>query len=268
MTIDGHLETTVDCKDVQLSTIPVFPEETTHLLLRSKNIKVIEPDVFAHLRNLRSLDLWNNDILHLFNSSFHGLSNLRTLNLNRNRLSFIERGVFDELHSLQTLLVTGVMHEYSTLPTLPVTVIRHLRVLSLTLNRNATIPAGYGQLPTLEIFDFFGGDIDSIDIAMMDKIRSLNISSLAFRDQGLKSIEPGTFSNFSNLRSLNLCYNRGLGFKVAIAAVVQTLNSNIDTLVLDNTRQNGVAFYTLNLTDFCTPFGSKIRRLSIRNNNI
>ena len=135
--------------------------------------------------------------------------------------------------------MNGEAHEYSTLPTLPVTVLRHLRVLSLTLNRNAKIPAGYDQLPTLEIFDFFGGDIDSIDIAMMDKIRNFNISSLAFRNQGLKSIEHGAFSNFSNLRLLNLCHNRGLGFNAAIAAVVQTQNSNIDTLVLDNMRQWG-----------------------------
>ena len=145
-TIEGHLEMTVDCKDVQLSTIPVFPEETTHLLLRNKYIKVIEPNVFSHLRNLRSLDLWNNDIRHLFNASFHGLSNLRTLNLNRNLLSFIETGVFDELFSLETLLISGRAQNYSILPTLPVTVLTNLRVLSLALNGDAAFPMDYGQL--------------------------------------------------------------------------------------------------------------------------
>ena len=266
-TIEVPLETTVDCKDVQLSTIPVFPEETTHLLLKSKNIKVIEPNVFAHLRNLRSLDLWNNDIRHLFNASFHGLSNLRTLNLNRNSLSFIETGVFDELFSLETLLISGRAQNYSILPTLPVTVLTNLRVLSLALNGDAAFPMDYGQLSALEIIDSFHGNIDNIDIAMMDKIRSWNISSLAFRRQGLTSIESGAFSNFSNLRSLNLCCNRGLGFKDAIAAVVQTQNSNIDTLVLDNTHKIGT-YNILNLTNFCTPFGSQIRRLSVRDNGI
>ena len=96
----------------------------------------------------------------------------------------------------------------------------------------------------------------------------MNISSLAFRNQHVLSIEPGAFSNFSNLQSINLCCNVRLGFKVAIVALVQTQNTQIDTVILDSVCIWGKEYSIFDMSDFCNPFGSKIRRLSIRDNGI
>ena len=74
------------------------------------------------------------------------------------------------------------------------------------------------------------------------------------------------FSNFSNLRSINLCCNVRLGFKKSVVALGQTQNTKIDTVILDNVW--GIEYSIFAMSDFCNPFGSKIRRLSIKANEI
>ena len=266
--VDGHLEVTVDCTATNLSTIPVdaFPEDTTHLVLRHLNIQSISDNAFERLGNLRSLDLSNNEIHTLRNASFHGLTKLSILKLNGNAISVAESGVFSELQSLETLLMSKRKHELSLVK--PITALTNLRVLSLTLYGGATVTAEYNSLRKLDALDFFGGKIRRIDIAMLDHLRRLNISSLAFRDQQVQSIEPGAFSNFSNLRSINLCCNDELGYKAAIKALVQTQNSTIDTVILDNVCRRGRDVNKFDMSDFCNTFGSNIRRLSLRDNEI
>ncbi|KAI0230007.1 hypothetical protein LSAT2_019590 [Lamellibrachia satsuma] len=243
--VDRHLEVTVDCTPTHLSTIPVgaFPEDTTHLVLSRLKIHAIPDNAFAQLRNLRSIDLSNNDIHTLRNASFHGLTKLKTLKLNGNAISSTEGGVFSELPSLETLLMTSPPH-------------------------NPHFAVEYSSLAKLEVLDFFDGHIDRIDIALMNDFRNLNISSLAFRNQDAHSIEPGAFSNFSNLRSINLCCNGQLGFKAAIVALVQTQNTEVDTVILDNVCRRGREYSIFDMSDFCNQFGKKIRRLSIKDNEI
>ena len=266
--VDGHLEVTVDCTATNLSTIPVdaFPEDTTHLVLRHLNIQSIPDNAFERLGNLRSLDLSNNDIHILRKTSFHGLTKLNILKLNGNAITVAESGVFSELQSLETLLMSKREHELSLIK--PITALTNLRVLSLTLYGGATVTAEYNSLRKLNALDFFGGDISRIDTAMLDHLRSLNISSLAFRDQQVQSIQPGAFSNFSNLRSINLCCNNRLGYKAAIKALVQTQHSTVDTVILDNVCRGERDVSIFDMSDFCNTFGSNIRRLSLRDNGI
>ncbi|KAI0211661.1 hypothetical protein LSAT2_003529 [Lamellibrachia satsuma] len=236
--VDGHLEVTVDCTATNLSTIPVdaFPEDTTHLVLRHLNIQSIPDNAFERLGNLRSLDLSNNDIHALRNASFHGLTKLKTLKLNGNAISVAESGVFSELQSLETLLMSKRKHELSLIK--PITALTNLRVLSLTLYGGATVTAEYNSLRKLDALDFFGGEISRIDTAMLDHIRSLNISSLA------------------------------LGYKAAIKALVQTQHSTVDTVILDNVCRGERDVSIFDMSDFCNTFGSNIRRLSLRDNGI
>ena len=243
--VGRHLEVTVDCTATHLSIIPVgaFPEDTTHLVLSRLNIRKIPDNAFAQLRNLRSIDLSNNDIHTLRNASFHGLTKLKTLKLNGNAINSTEGGVFSELPSLETLLMTRPPH-------------------------NPYFAVEYSSLAKLEVLDFFDGYITRIDIALINDFRNLNISSLAFRFQDAYSVEPGAFSNFTNLRSINLCCNGRIGFKTAVVALGQTQNTKIDTVILDNVCRRGKCYSIFDMSDFCNPFGSKIRRLSIKDNDI
>ena len=277
--VDRHLEVTVDCTATHLSTIPVgaFPEDTTHLVLSRLKIHAIPDNAFAQLRNLRSIDLSNNDIYSLHNASFHGLTKLKTLKLNGNTINSTESGVFSKLQSLETLLMSSpprrpyealVNRQLPSLTMAGGAALVNLRLLSLTMERGASATVEYSSLAKLEVLDFFGGNIARIDIALVDKFRSLNISSIAFRNQHVLSIEPGAFSNFSNLRSINLCCNVRLGFKAAIVALTQTQNTKIDTVIVDSVCIWGNEYNIFDMSDFCNPFGSNIRRLSIKDNGI
>ena len=267
--VGGYIEVTVDCSETKCSDVHLgtFPEETIDLILRGSCIQVIPTNAFRKLLNLRSLDLSHNAIHTLHEASFHGLSKLRKLNLNHNDIRVMPVDIFSKLYSLEILMMSGTHQNYS-LPTLSVNNHRKLRVLSLTLTEGATIPASYGKLPNLKIMDFFGNSNDDIqlDVAMLSRIRRSNISSLAFRQTSLCGIEPGAISNLSYLRSLNLCCNKVLGFKKTIAALAQTENSIIDTVVLDAIQSD--AYVVHDMSDFCSPFWSKIRRLSIKKNQI
>ena len=268
VSVDGHLEVVVDCTATSLSTIPVdsFPEDTTNLVLNNLKIQAIPDNAFAQLSHLRRLDLSNNDIRMLCNGSFRGLSKLKTLNLNENTVSIVESGVFSELRSLETLLMANrqgklLVFEHAK-------AFKNLRILSLAMFADTRVARRYSLLPKLEVLDFFGGNTHTINITLMDQFRSLNISSVAFRNQHIHSIEPGAFSNFTNLRSINLCCNERLGYKMAVAALQHTQNTIIDTVVLDRVCKGGRIFNIFRMSDFCFPVGLNIRRLSVRSNAI
>ena len=67
------------------------------------------------------------------------------------------------------------------------------------MERGASATVEYSSLAKLEVLDFFGGDIARFDIALVDNFRSLNIASIAFRNQHVLSIESGAVSNLLQL---------------------------------------------------------------------
>ena len=270
VTVDRHTEVKVDCTAAHFSTVPMtaFPEDTTHLILSHLNIKEIPDNAFAQLHKLRFLDLSNNNIQTLRNASFHGLAKLQMLNLNGNAIDSTERGVFSDLQALDTLLVNNLVSKSYDVFIEPINTLNNIRVLSLTMTEDPSTMARLGPLPKLRVLDFFYGDIGRITISLMDNFRRFNLSSLAFRNQNLESIEPGAFSNFSNLRSINLYCNLEVGYKEAIASLAQIQNTKIETVILDHIAKWDYGFNVFSMSDFCSPFGNEIRRLSLKNNFI
>ena len=265
---DAFGELTVDCSSKWLTDVPVdaFPNETTRLILSRSKIQVIPADAFRQLNNLRTLDLSGNHIRTFHDASFRGLTNLQQLNLNDNEVTFFPAAVFNEMYSLETLTISGFNQKYEILPTLPVNVVMHLRTLSLSLRKGALIPSVYSKITALQTLDFYGSQVKFADNTLLDGIRGSNVSSLSFRGGELSHIEPGTFSNMSNLRSLIFCCNNNLGLKEAIAQIAQTRNSNIDTVVLDRVEKS--SFSIFDTAEFCSSFWRKIRRLSVKDNFI
>ena len=265
---DSSGQKTVDCSANRLKYVPVdaFPKTTTQLILSHSTIQVIPADAFRQLSNLVDLDLSDNRIHTLDNASFRGLTNLHKLNLNDNEIAFFPASVFNEMYSLETLTISGFNQKYDILPTLPVNVVGNLRTLSLSLREGSVIPIIYARIPALKTLDFFRSHIGFTDRTLLDGIRSSNISSLSFRTDELSHIAPRTFSDMPNLRSLMFCCNFKLGLKESIASIAQTQNSNIDTVVLDHVQ--GIGFSVFGTAQFCSPFWRKIRRLSVRDNNI
>ena len=77
----------LDCQDRGLSSVPTGPEDVHHLILARNRLQVLRDGAFAHLTQLRSLDLQQNRISTVEDGAFAGLETLSTLLLQHNRLS-------------------------------------------------------------------------------------------------------------------------------------------------------------------------------------
>ena len=144
-----------------------------------------------------------------------------------------------------------------------------LRVLSLSVIGNATIPAEYACLPRLEVLDFSKETVElaNFTAAMFDGIRDCNVTTLSFRNMnGLLEIEGDAFSNMPNTRSLIFACNDRMSFMKTVAALAVTTNTSVDTVVLDSARGDAMAmFYEFT---FCTPFWRRVRRFSARDTRL
>ena len=236
----------------------------TQLQLDHNAIVVVPEDAFQNMQHLLLLDLSFNKIKTLYRNCFFGLRQLRQLNLHGNYLDVarLSNESFQGLPSLQVLAIAGqdTMGEY------PVEILDNLRQLqTLSVQGNDTeLPADYGRLPKLTTLVLNGCDIRTVSTRTFSAIKTSNIATLMIRSCGVESIEPGTFSDFTNLRVLDLSCNSKLNFRRSIQSLGQTVNSSIDTVLLDKTdpRSYGV----LDFRDFCSKshFWESIRRLSLR----
>ncbi|XP_077992142.1 slit homolog 2 protein-like [Glandiceps talaboti] len=105
--------TVVRCSRKELEEPPHnIPSETTELYLDVNNLKSI-PDL-SYLKNLVTVDLSNNNIKTITNTTFTNLPKLSTLILSYNHIGCIPPGTFQGLHALRILSLHG--NDISTLP--------------------------------------------------------------------------------------------------------------------------------------------------------
>ncbi|KAF7280648.1 hypothetical protein GWI33_005616 [Rhynchophorus ferrugineus] len=100
--------TVVRCTRASLKEIPRgIPPETSELYLDFNQISSIQADRISHLKALTRLDLGNNQIAILSNSTFLNLSKLSTLIISYNKLQCIQRDSLQGLKSLRILSLHG-----------------------------------------------------------------------------------------------------------------------------------------------------------------
>uniref|UniRef100_A0AAX7UH19 Slit homolog 1a (Drosophila) n=1 Tax=Astatotilapia calliptera TaxID=8154 RepID=A0AAX7UH19_ASTCA len=108
------LETVVRCSNKHLHTLPKgIPRNVTELYLDGNQFSVVPKELSA-FKYLQLVDLSNNKINSLTNSSFANMSQLTTLILSYNSLRCIPKMAFSGLHSLRLLSLHG--NEISELP--------------------------------------------------------------------------------------------------------------------------------------------------------
>lgn len=94
----------LDCQDRGLTSIPPnWPADVQHLLLARNRLQVLRDRTFAHLTQLRSLDLQQNQISRVEDGAFGGLEKLHTLLLQHNRLSTLSEEALITLPRLRYL---------------------------------------------------------------------------------------------------------------------------------------------------------------------
>uniref|UniRef100_A0A671SEL1 Slit homolog 1 protein-like n=1 Tax=Sinocyclocheilus anshuiensis TaxID=1608454 RepID=A0A671SEL1_9TELE len=108
------LETVVRCSNKHLRVLPKgIPRNVTELYLDGNQFSVV-PKELSNFKNLQLVDLSNNKISSLTNSSFANMSQLTTLILSYNALRCIPTLAFGGLQSLRLLSLQG--NDISELP--------------------------------------------------------------------------------------------------------------------------------------------------------
>ena len=266
-----------DCSSRNITRLPVnVSSRATELNLAYNNIAIVPQNAFRHLPNLTKLDLSDNRISILQKNCFAGLVHLRQLILPNNKLdpSRLPSETFACLPALQLLAISrqGRAGEY---PEALLETLNELTTLSVTV-QHVDLPEIYGRLPKITNLVLEGIDDDDVSshlrIIKMNTfaaLRNSNVSSLKIRHAKIDTIEHGAFSNFKNLRVLNLCCNYYLNVRQVVHSLGQSQNTSIDTVILDGTSriQTDWESKRYDINYFCDggKFWNSVKRLSLRN---
>ncbi|XP_010875077.2 toll-like receptor 13 [Esox lucius] len=199
------------------------------LRLLQSNILFVSEEMLQSCNKLTELDLSNNLLTELSNSSFKSMTQLDTLNLGKNRLSSVPNVIrnlqslhqldlsvnnINKLHCSDFVNLTGlsILHIYhNKIPNIEGCVFQHLRdlkVLNIGTNKFLTLAGAFknGFQQQLEILDLRGGLLETLSNGDFKGLTSLQ--SLVMYNNKISVIENGAFEGLGNLINLHLASNK------------------------------------------------------------
>lgn len=141
-------------------------------------------DVLKYLTSLRELDISNNKLKSISDTSFHFLRNLQYLNVQDNQIEQIVKGTFQgDIHSnLETILMG-----YNSIKYIPQHSFVDLEVRQTSHSNSLKFPQHKGQ---------------------STKLSFQNVRNIILSDNQIEKIERRAFMNLHQLRVLNLRGNK------------------------------------------------------------
>ena len=225
----GHNGSHLNCSNAGLNTTEVCSicsriNNVHYLDLTANQLSEIPSKCFKGCRDLVVLSLAFNNINHLANNSFEGLSQLKSLNLDNNMLFKNEilhtSSVFQSLMTLKELQLRKNVDEVDgSRENVYLSGLAHNTLSKLESIYLDGLPRGkFGQnfkhLKSLERIDFSGKQSNCHIYALTNHsfenvphVRYLNLSYCR-----ISVIEAGTFKPLIRLKYLDLSYNMALGF--------------------------------------------------------
>ena len=182
--------------------IPVIPDDTEVVCLRSNGMTTLHTDDFSNLHSCVELDLGKNQISRIESGAFTGLNILKTLGLDENALEELRPDMFAGLDLLENLNIG----QNSILVVQPNTFfgLRNLKELWLTGNRLTEITSGmFNGLHQLEKLGIAQNSIASIN--SLANLQNLNMLNL--QDNNLRQLPFGVFDGLTSLTKLFLDRN-------------------------------------------------------------
>ncbi|XP_030375155.1 toll-like receptor Tollo [Scaptodrosophila lebanonensis] len=119
------------------------------------------PPAFKHVPLLKTLDVGENLISQLENTSIISLENLYGLRMTENALTFIKRGIFDRMRSLQILNLSG-----NNIKNIEAGALQHnsqLQAIRLDGNHLKGIEGLFSELPNLVWLNISGNRLEKFD---------------------------------------------------------------------------------------------------------
>ena len=90
-----------------INNCQINPLNFTTINIKNQDIVHLEANVFTNFPNLRQLELRSNNIRHIHKGAFAKLGRLKVLQLNGNNISIVEDGALDDLHQIDFIDFTG-----------------------------------------------------------------------------------------------------------------------------------------------------------------
>ena len=167
--------------------------------VRANAVETIDPDAFAGLSAITTLDLSYNAIEHFHPDTFDGLSSLNILDLGFNHIKVLEEGVFGGLSALTKLHLSN--NRIAVVDRSTFAGPSALSLLSLSSNAISMLPEdAFSDLPTLKQLWLTDNSLSTLPADIFDGLTSLN--QLHIIGNGISTLDEDIFDGLTNLRSL------------------------------------------------------------------
>lgn len=199
---------TADCRGLNLTHVPqdAIPLNTTDLLLGSNNISRLYSSDLINLHQVKRLVLATNPLQSIAPDSLEFLSDLEELDLSDIPMKISLDSCPPELFANNTKLKILQLPS-GTLPPETISHLPQLEVLRIQLSK-PILPKVLADFTNLKVLDLSHGNIGVITKSFLDNIRNSSLQELTIINAGVRGIEPGAFSDFSHLHTINLACNR------------------------------------------------------------
>ncbi|BFZ05616.1 hypothetical protein BsWGS_08655 [Bradybaena similaris] len=226
-TCEGALNLTVVCSNLQLTTVPVTSPNTLTLDLSNNSLGPIINSTLVQMRHLTSLDLSSNGLTRLLGCTFIGMLQLTTVRLRGNRLTVLPDSLFADINKLEYLDVS-----FNLLTEIPDLVFRNtpeLRFLDVSNNLIGQFKLGAGfQVPRkIHIIDASHNHIETLRSNAFEEAgqwENIPTRSLSLAHCRLSTVEDAAFAGIPNLNHIDLSGNGALVL-ASLSATVKSLES-------------------------------------------
>ncbi|XP_046405206.1 protein toll-like [Ischnura elegans] len=178
------------------------------LELGSNGITSLPPDIFRGLTRLKLLNIWQNKLgeTNLSRTHFLGLTALNSLDLNSNGIKMLSPGIFHDLRALKNLNLNS-----NNLSSIPADLfINNVNLTKLRLNDNRvpirTLPLDlFSNLTKLKELSLESCGLEWLLKGFLKGL--VDLVSVSFHNNKLRSLPETMFSGLSNLKTINLSNN-------------------------------------------------------------
>lgn len=192
------------CVGSNISGTPLtLPQDTEVLNLQENQLEYIDETSFSNLTHLRQLNLTGNQIAAI-EDAFHNLSLLSRLSLGRNFLDALDNSTFFGLSALETLVLSDNRIVHLELGCFSPT--NSLLQLFLSGNRLRQLPVGlFSTLAALKVLILDKNYLELIDEGTFSGL--VKLENLSIASNMIRNIHRKAFSALGLLQYLNLAGN-------------------------------------------------------------
>ena len=197
------------CDNRRLQEVPCdLPKEITSLDLNENNITRITNSSFDGLQMLKILSLTTNNLQFIAQEAFSSLPLLQYVGLDENRLQKLPSDLFSKTRNLQMINLSG--NKFTSIPVHALTPLKGLR--KLLMDRNNIIALNFTGFPSFEVSEMvLSFSMNNISVVGQDDFRGLanvRINVFYLNRIDVFSLPDSVFRALNLVEEVDLGHNR------------------------------------------------------------